>query len=48
MAKKQVKKEAAVKSYNPHESMVIQAGVIVIIVSAIAIFAYTYSVYGIN
>jgi hypothetical protein len=47
MAKKQVKKVAK-KSYSPHESIIIQGGVIFIIVSAIALFAYTYAVYGIK
>ncbi|MFA9289301.1 MAG: hypothetical protein ACEQSA_05490 [Weeksellaceae bacterium] len=39
-------KQAKAKSYDPSESMIIQAGVIFIVVSAIAIFAYAFKVYG--
>lgn len=39
-------KAAKTASYNPHDSMIIQAGVIFIVVSAIAIFAYAFKVYG--
>jgi hypothetical protein len=52
MAKKQAAKKTAKrevkKGYNPHESMIIQAGVLFIIISAIGLFAYTYAVYGIK
>ena len=39
-------KQAKTSSYDPSQSMIIQAGVIFIVVSAIAIFAYAFKVYG--
>ncbi len=49
MAKKTKKgSSAAVKAYNPHESMIIQAGVLVIVVSGIVLFAIAYSQYAIK
>ncbi len=53
MAKKATKaakatKAPKAKSYNPHDSLIIQIGVIVIIVSGIALFAYAYAQYAIK
>ena len=48
MAKKIKKAATSVKSYNPHESMVIQAGVLVVVVSGIVLFAIAYSQYAIK
>jgi heme/copper-type cytochrome/quinol oxidase subunit 3 len=45
-AKVTTTKKTSKKAYNPHESMIIQGGVVFIIISAIAIFAYTFAVYG--
>lgn len=43
-----VTKTQKVASYNPHDSLIIQIGVIVIIVSGIALFAYAYAQYAIK
>lgn len=53
MAKKSTKKAspakaAKVKAYSPHDSLIIQIGVIVIIVSGIALFAYAYAQYAVK
>ncbi len=48
MAKRTKKSSTAAKAYNPHESMIIQAGVIFVVVSAIVIFAVAYSQYAIR
>lgn len=52
MAKKTSKAKMAkmpkAKAYNPHESLIIQIGVIVIIVSGIALFAYAYAQYAVK
>lgn len=49
MAKKSTKtKMAKSKAYSPHESLIIQIGVIVIIVSGIALFAYAYAQYAVK
>jgi len=50
-AKVPVKKAARVthtkKEYDPTESMIIQAGIIFIMVSAIGVFGYVVNVYGV-
>lgn len=46
MAKKTKKASTSVKAYNPHESMIIQAGVLVVVVSGIVLFAIAYSRFG--
>ncbi|HRN70462.1 MAG TPA: hypothetical protein PLS49_04710 [Candidatus Woesebacteria bacterium] len=55
MAAKKTKKPATkvtrapkANAYNPHDSLIIQIGVIVIIVSGIALFAYAYAQYAIK
>lgn len=53
MAKKTTKtakaaKTPKVKPYSPHDSLIIQIGVIVIIVSGIALFAYAYAQYAVK
>jgi|GEM_PF-2042350 len=42
---KATKKTAAVKKHNPHESPIIQAGVIFVIISAIGITAFVFANY---
>jgi hypothetical protein len=49
MAKKTKKgSSTSVKAYNPHESLVIQAGVLVVVVSGIVLFAIAYAQYAIK
>lgn len=48
MAKKTKKASTSVKAYNPHESIIIQAGVLLIVVSGIVLFAIAYSQYAIK
>lgn len=48
MAKKAKRSPSPVKKYSPHDSMIIQAGVIFIVISAIVIFAIAYSQYAIK
>ncbi len=35
------------KAYDPHESLIIQGGIVFIMVAAIAIFSYVMSMYGV-
>ena len=46
-AKAPAKRTTAVKAYSPHDSAIIQGGIVFIIVSAIAILSYVMSVYGV-
>lgn len=50
MAKKTAKatKTSKTKAYSPHDSLIIQLGVIMIIVAGIALFAYAYAQYAVK
>ena len=49
MAKKTMKKKSSSQAaYDPHESLIIQIGVVAIIVSGIALFAYAYAQYAVK
>ena len=48
MAKKTKKRAASTAAYNPHESIIIQIGVVAIVVAGIALFAYAYAQYAVK